>query len=553
MDPTTHRPEPEPPLLARHCAGDETAFPQLVHLHHAALIRLAAQLLGNHSDAEDAVQVALLQVLRHASSFQTGAPLRPWLAGITINACRQFRRREGRLAALHRRAAQLFRPMPIQELEDDAGLEAALERLPPEERALLWLRFGDGMTAQHVAQVLGVPQKTAESRVRRALQRLQRAIPPRRRGAMGAIAALVTASYAKAAAHEGSKNPSRATSLAHRLVIQAADCGAEVNSPIAKLPALCSTTPQPSRFMTRWLSATVGVTAAFGLLWCGLTASSASLQVDDHATPAMPAHLLGLDGLIQETPRFSGTDADDRQFVLKARIIAIPSHSLAELEREAGEQPVLDRAAFARVERFLASHQHSVRIAPTLTLGTGQTGKVETINQYAYIRDYQRVAGEVDPIIHVLKHGDHISVTGEVVGDAVRLVVLRFATATPLAFPVHSVLLHRQTRGGGIIDSTCPIEEPELLAGAADLREPVILTPDAALLMVAERHRQRGEATMARRMTIAPVVVDSTNRTTEHTEDETLALIVTAEVAPTIPPPTDLDLEPAVAPAISRR
>ncbi len=44
MDHVPHR--PESCLLARHCAGDEAAFPELVHLHYAALVRLATHRLG---------------------------------------------------------------------------------------------------------------------------------------------------------------------------------------------------------------------------------------------------------------------------------------------------------------------------------------------------------------------------------------------------------------------------------------------------------------------------------------------------------------------------
>jgi len=75
----------EAPLVDRLRAGDEAAFAELVHLHHAAMIRLALTKVRSRAVAEEVAQEAWLGLLRGIETFERRASLRTWLFRIVLN------------------------------------------------------------------------------------------------------------------------------------------------------------------------------------------------------------------------------------------------------------------------------------------------------------------------------------------------------------------------------------------------------------------------------------------------------------------------------------
>ena len=67
--------------------------------------------------------------------------------------------------------------MPTRQHARDA-VESALAGLPPRLREAVVLRYGHGLTYREIAEVMGCPQKTAESRVRLAHDALRRIMQP---------------------------------------------------------------------------------------------------------------------------------------------------------------------------------------------------------------------------------------------------------------------------------------------------------------------------------------------------------------------------------------
>src|SRR5262252_10503559 len=76
----------EASLLASARAGDAAAFASLVMPHRDSILRLTQRILRNREDAEDAVQTAFLDALRHLDSFQGRSRFSSWLTSIALNA-----------------------------------------------------------------------------------------------------------------------------------------------------------------------------------------------------------------------------------------------------------------------------------------------------------------------------------------------------------------------------------------------------------------------------------------------------------------------------------
>src|ERR1700747_543694 len=78
--------EKEENLLATARAGDPAAFETLVMPHRDAMFRIAQRILRNREDAEDAVQTAFLDALRHLDAFEGRSRFSSWLTRIALNA-----------------------------------------------------------------------------------------------------------------------------------------------------------------------------------------------------------------------------------------------------------------------------------------------------------------------------------------------------------------------------------------------------------------------------------------------------------------------------------
>ena len=146
----------------------------------------AFQFLGNATDAEDAVQDALLSAYKHLGQFRGQAQLSTWVTTIVTNAARmQLRRRRGGYLSIDEEQGEegltlserLADSKPSPEDVCSAAqardrLVEGVKRLSPTLRKAFQLRDIDGLTTKEAALVLGVPQGTVKAQVARARAKL---------------------------------------------------------------------------------------------------------------------------------------------------------------------------------------------------------------------------------------------------------------------------------------------------------------------------------------------------------------------------------------------
>ncbi len=174
----THDAHDDVALLRAHVAGDTDAFGELVRRHRDRLWAVALRTLGDREEAADAVQDALLSAYRAADRFRGDSAVTTWLHRIVVNAC---------LDRLRRRQARPTVPLPDYEIastgagtpvapthDSDTALtvQAALARLPADQRVPLMLLDVDGYSVAEIAGMLGVAEGTIKSRCARGRARL---------------------------------------------------------------------------------------------------------------------------------------------------------------------------------------------------------------------------------------------------------------------------------------------------------------------------------------------------------------------------------------------
>ena len=169
--------ESETVLVSRCQAGDAEAFRTLVDQHSRVLFGTAYLMTRDRGLAEDAVQVALVQMWKKLPSLRRSGSLKAWLVRIVINEVNQLHRKKRLPTVSLEQAPEIPDDPPDVETmlfrnEEHQRLKQALETLSVEQREAVILRYYSDLTVPEVASVMGEREGTIKSRLSRALDKL---------------------------------------------------------------------------------------------------------------------------------------------------------------------------------------------------------------------------------------------------------------------------------------------------------------------------------------------------------------------------------------------
>jgi RNA polymerase sigma-70 factor (ECF subfamily) len=178
------------PLVRAAANGDPAAMDLLLGRAQNIARRFSLAVCGDETDAEDALQEALLKTYRSARQIRDANAFRPWLYRVVRNACLVSRRKRAheppRLESLDATVAGpgdagSMAPAdpgrdPEQLAEDNRRrrrLRIALAAIPRAYRIVLFLRDMEGLSTREVARVLQISEDNVKTRLRRARSALQ--------------------------------------------------------------------------------------------------------------------------------------------------------------------------------------------------------------------------------------------------------------------------------------------------------------------------------------------------------------------------------------------
>lgn len=169
-------------LIQRCLSGDEAAYAILYDRHAGLIYRLAYSLLQNREDAEEVLQDSFEYAFRKLADFdEQKSAFTTWLYRITVSRSRNKRRRKW----LPTSPLVLLAPQGIKDKNAKAPDEMleqtdlqhhvwhALGQLSPKLRETAVLRYYYGLQYKEIGEILDIPSKTAESRMRLAHKKLR--------------------------------------------------------------------------------------------------------------------------------------------------------------------------------------------------------------------------------------------------------------------------------------------------------------------------------------------------------------------------------------------
>ncbi len=139
------------------------------------LRRFARVIARNIADADDLVQVAVEKALTHADQWRPGSRMDSWMFGIMKNAWIDEIRARRRRARMHapEEAGTTVGDVSAQARDIALSVQAAMSRLPEEQRMAIALVLVEGLSYKDAAESLGVPLGTLTSRLARGREALQ--------------------------------------------------------------------------------------------------------------------------------------------------------------------------------------------------------------------------------------------------------------------------------------------------------------------------------------------------------------------------------------------
>jgi len=178
----------------------ESAFAAITERHRRELHVHCYRMLASFDEAEDAVQETFLRAWRNRDGFDGSSLLRAWLYRIATNVCLDMLRRSSRSVAAMRSFPEVpwLQPSPDRLLDEVApsgdephavvieretielAFLAALQVLPPRQRAALIARDVLGWPAVEAASLLETSVAAANSALQRARATMQEHLPARR-------------------------------------------------------------------------------------------------------------------------------------------------------------------------------------------------------------------------------------------------------------------------------------------------------------------------------------------------------------------------------------
>jgi len=157
-------------------SGDPDAFARLFERYNARLLYYVRRLVGPSTDAEDVLQEVWLVVVRKVNSLENPGSFRTWIYRIAHNKSMSRLRKQKHevpLDEVEELVDEVEEDYSLYQEYDAGAIQAGLDRLSPNHREVLTLRFLESLSYEEIAEIIASSVGTVRSRLHYAKKILQ--------------------------------------------------------------------------------------------------------------------------------------------------------------------------------------------------------------------------------------------------------------------------------------------------------------------------------------------------------------------------------------------
>ena len=172
-------------LIQKCLAGQTDAFGLIVQRYEKQIFSLAYRLCSNYDEAADMAQEAFVHIFRMLDRFDMSKRFFPWMYRVAHNSCINYLNKRPQSGVSLDEYAEVITDDRTTESQPEAHydneelrqhIDEAIMSLPDNYREPVHLRYIENMSYQQIAEVMGVPVSTVETRLFRGRQLLQKSL-----------------------------------------------------------------------------------------------------------------------------------------------------------------------------------------------------------------------------------------------------------------------------------------------------------------------------------------------------------------------------------------
>ena len=165
---------PDEILLQKVLDGDSKALDELLERYYPKIMKYCLWHLSSREEAEDATQEVMIKVVRHLRRITRSFHFKSYIYQIAKNTCIDiYRKKHVDTVPLDPLTHEAVLAETVYRFKDDE-LISLIHTLPDDLREVILLRYGQQMSLQEIAEATGVSMRTAQSRLRRAVNKIRK-------------------------------------------------------------------------------------------------------------------------------------------------------------------------------------------------------------------------------------------------------------------------------------------------------------------------------------------------------------------------------------------
>lgn len=170
----------EDELIQKIEQGDPGAVDELITLLYPEILRYCLWHAPDRSLAEDAAQETFLKAIRYFDRYTHKGRFKAFLYQIAANTCIDMRRknRHTNISLEESDIDPAYSDPAFEDVRSDMMLRQLVRGLPKDQQEIVLLRFGQDLTIREIGEVVNLPLRTVQSKLRSAIKKLKAEIAP---------------------------------------------------------------------------------------------------------------------------------------------------------------------------------------------------------------------------------------------------------------------------------------------------------------------------------------------------------------------------------------